>query len=409
MAMAILDKSAVSLQIIRMWIKRKYEHTLASMVEQFPAVVVTGARQVGKTSLVRQVLPEFGYASLDLPAAAEQAESSPEAFLDENPPPLIIDEIQYAPSLFRYLKVRIDADRRPGKYVLTGSQNFPLMQGISESLAGRCGVLVMTNLSAEELRESKVDFDENSYLFKGGWPELHARSDLDPQFWYAGYVGTYLERDVRNILNVGSLRDFNRFLRAVAIRTGQLLSYSDLARDVGIAPNTAKQWISVLEASGQVFLLEPYYRNLGKRLVKTPKMYLCDTGLAIFLMGFENWEAVARSPLVGAIWETHVVMQVHMAFLSRGRSAPVWFYRTAHGEEVDLMVEKGGRFVAVEAKFAERPGKGDLKGFEALKRHYGEDSLISGFVACRASRRYKMDDRVEAVPGNLVGTAVSDR
>jgi predicted AAA+ superfamily ATPase len=195
-------------------------------------VVVTGARQVGKTSLVRRVFPDFNYVSLDLPASAEQAEKSPDAFLKAQPPPLVIDEVQYAPTLLRHLKATIDSGRKPGRFILTGSQHFPLMQGISESLAGRCGVLRMMSLSANELSDSAVAFEEKGFLFKGGWPELHARSDLDPHFWYAAYLSTYLERDVRNILNVGSLRDFDRFLRAATIRTGQMLSYSDLARDV---------------------------------------------------------------------------------------------------------------------------------------------------------------------------------
>src|SRR4030042_1120573 len=233
--------------------------TLNTMARQFPAMLVTGPRQVGKTALVRYVFPDAEYLSLDLPSIAAQAESAPESFLRRHDRPLIIDEVQYAPSLFRYLKAVID---------------------------------------------------ENHYLFHGGYPELYASPSIDSSFWYGSYLTTYLERDVRNILNVGNLRDFDRFLRAVASRTAQILSYSDLARDVGIAPNTAKKWVSVLQASGQIFLLEPYFKNIGKRLVKSPKLYLCDTGLAAFLMGFENWEGIARHPVIGALWETHVVMKV---------------------------------------------------------------------------------------------------
>lgn len=397
----------MELQYFRMWIERKYETTLLAMADQFPSVVITGARQVGKTALVRRVFRDHGYVSLDLPAVSEQAENSPDAFLKNNPAPLIVDEIQYAPSLLRYLKVVIDANRRPGQFILTGSQNFPLMQGVSESLAGRCGVLSMQNLSSEELLLHDPDFDENAYLFKGGWPELHARGDLDPHFWYAAYLSTYLERDIRNILNVGSLRDFDRFLRAAAIRTGQLLSYSELARDVGIAPNTAKQWLSVLEASGQVLLLEPYHRNLGKRLVKTPKLYLCDTGLAAFLMGFESWAAAERSPLIGALWETHVVTQVKRHYLSEGKMVPIWFYRTAGGAEVDLLIERGGRFVAVEAKHTETPGPGDLKGFKALQRTYGADCLISGLLACRTHMPYPISKSVTAIPASRINRFIS--
>ena len=247
-----------------MWIARNYDSTLKALFAQFPAVVVTGARQVGKTALVQHVFPDLNYVSLDLPAMAVQAEKNPEAFFREHGPPLIIDEIQYAPSLFRYLKTMIDADRKPGRFILTGSQIFPLMEGISESLAGRCGMLSVMNLSADELYSFKGEkaYKDNDPLFYGGYPELHARPELDRHFWYNAYLTTYLERDVRNILNVGSLRDFDRFLRAVAARTAQILSYSDLARDVGVAPNTAKKWISVLQASGQVILLEPYFRNV---------------------------------------------------------------------------------------------------------------------------------------------------
>jgi uncharacterized protein len=260
----------------------------------------------------------------------------------------------------------------------------------------------MLNLSFGELMSSAPDVSEEAYLTKGGWPELHARSDLDPHFWYAAYLSTYLERDVRNILNVGSLRDFDRFLRAAAARTGQLLSYSVLARDVGIAPNTAKQWISVLQSSGQIILLEPYYRNLGKRLVKSPKLYLCDTGLALFLMGFDSWEAAARSPLVGALWETYVVMQVVKHFTAKGRSVPLWYWRTASGAEVDLLIERGGRFTAIEAKFTERPEGGDLKGFEALESFYGSNSLSNGIIACRSARAYKMTAGIDAVPAKKI-------
>jgi len=385
-----------------MWIARKYENTITALFRQFPVVVLTGPRQVGKTALVRRVFPEFAYASLDLPSLAAQAEHNPEGFLRGRGEPLIIDEVQYSPSLFRYLKVLVDENKSPGRFILTGSQNFLLMQGVSESLAGRCGILNMLNLSATELKDAFGRFDENLCLFQGGYPELYSGPDINPQFWYSSYLSTYLERDVRNILNVGSLRDFDRFLRAVASRTAQVLSYSDLARDVGIAPNTARKWISVLQASGQVFLLEPYYRNVGKRLVKSPKLYLCDTGLASFLMGFENWDGVARNPAVGALWETHVVMQVVKHFYSLGRMAPLWFWRTSHGDEVDLLIEQGGRFIAIECKYAEHVDHTSLKGIKALMKLHGRDSLIAGYVASRTLHPYPLVDNVSVVSGSFI-------
>ena len=400
----VLDNFALALQNISMWISRKYEKTLETLFRQFPAVVLTGPRQVGKTATVRRVFGDGEYVSLDLPSVAAQAESNAEGFLRTGREPLILDEVHYAPSLFRYLKAIIDEDKRPGRFILTGSQNFLLMQGISESLAGRCAVLNMLNLSATELSEAFDRFDEETYLFKGGYPELYAGPDIAPHFWYAAYLSTYLERDVRNILNVGSLRDFDRFLRAAASRTAQVLSYSDLARDVGIAPNTAKKWISVLEASGQIFLLEPYYGNIGKRLVKSPKLYWCDTGLALFLMGFESWDAVERHPVVGALWETHVVMQAVKHFFSLGKSVPLWYWRTSQGDEVDLLIDRGGRFIAVECKYAENVDQGALKGLKALTKAYGRESMIAGYVASRTHRPYPLSDQVTAVPGSFIDT-----
>ncbi len=387
-----------------MWIPRKYESTIQTLTNQFPALVITGARQVGKTSLVRRVFPDFDYVTLDLPATAAMAEESPEAFLKEFKEPLIIDEVQYAPSLLRHLKVAIDNDKRPGKFILTGSQNFLLMQGVSESLAGRCAVMNMLNLSLSEYRQTEPDYSYTDFLLRGGFPELYARPDLDSHFWYSGYLSTYLERDVRNILNVGSLRDFDRFLRAVAIRTGQLLSYSSLARDVGIAPNTAKKWISVLQSSNQIYLLEPYHRNLGKRLVKAPKLYMTDTGLAAFLMGFETWEAIARHPVVDALWETHVLMQVVKHFAALGRNIPLWFWRTAHGDEVDLLIEHEGQFIAVETKFSEQPDQKSLKGIHALIKTYGPDCLSAGYIACRTSRKFPLKPGIHAIPGSAISS-----
>jgi predicted AAA+ superfamily ATPase len=390
------------MQNVRMWIKREYEKTIKDLFNQFPVVVLTGARQVGKTALVQRVFSGLSYVSLDVPALAEQAEHSPRAFLADHREPLIIDEVQYAPSLFRHLKGIVDQKKSPGRFILTGSQNFSLMQGVSESLAGRCGILNMLNLSFRELKGTAETADPDSYFFKGGFPELYEKPEIESRFWFAAYLATYLERDVRNISNVENLRDFDRFLRATAIRTGQVLSYSELARDVGIAPNTAKKWISVLQASGQIVLIEPYHRNLGKRLIKSPKLYMCDTGLAAFLMGFEKLEEVMRHPVAGALWETHVVMQVVRHYFSQGRQLPLWYWRTVHGAEVDLLIEKGGEFIAIEVKTTENPGEKALKGIEALQRFYGDQSLISGYIASRTPHPYPLSEKVKAVPGNLI-------
>ncbi len=257
--------------------------------------MLSGARQAGKTSLVRHLFPQADYVTLDIPRDAETARLDPSGFLADRREPLIVDEVQYVPELPRYLKIAIDRDRRPGRFILTGSQDFSLMQGVSESLAGRCAVLSLPTLSLVEVFHTATLQETDAFCWRGGFPELWQRPDLDHDLWLGSYVATYLERDVRNSLKVGSLRDFDRFLRAAALRVGQLLSLAKLAHDVGITPNTpntAKSWLSILQASRLVILLEPYHRSPSKRLIKKPKLYFADSGLLIYLLGFTNWAAV---------------------------------------------------------------------------------------------------------------------
>lgn len=369
-----------------MWIEREIASTVARAASRFPALLLTGPRQVGKTSLLRRQFAGATYVTLDLPALARQAEETPERFLGSLAEPVILDEVQYAPSLFRHLKARIDARRQPGRYLLTGSQTFALMSNVSETLAGRCAIIEMQSLGIRELIAAEIEVDEGDFLVRGGFPELWA--DRHDELWYGSYVATYLERDVRNIKNVGDLRDFDRFLRAVALRTGQLLSYSDLARDVGVAPNTAKAWLSVLVSSGQAFLLEPYHRSLGKRLVKSPKLYLLDTGLACNLLGITGEAMFMRSPLAGALWETYVLGQLVRHFRNRGARPPLWFWRTSTGDEVDILIEHGARFVAVEAKLSELPGAESTRGLASLARLYGARAVERGYIACRTKDRF---------------------
>ncbi|MFO1466997.1 MAG: ATP-binding protein [Steroidobacteraceae bacterium] len=318
-------------------------------------MVLTGARQTGKTTLLRQEFPEHLWVSLDLPSVAEQAERDPERFLAEHPPPLIIDEMQYASQLFRFIKVAIDRDRhRMGQFLLTGSQKFTLMREVADSLAGRVGIAALEPLSVEELGEANPGW--SALLARGLYPELWRVPDSNASEFYAAYVATYLERDVRQILNVQNLRDFERFLRAAAVRSGHLLNLSDLARDVGIKPHTARAWLSVLEASNQIVLLEPYFENVGKRLVKSPKLYLTDPGLLCFLLGLDA-RSVASGPLIGTIWETLVFAELRKraaADLNAAASA-LWFYRDAQGREIDFLRASGGQLDLVEAKWSADP------------------------------------------------------
>ena len=378
-----------------MWIARTVEARLKKSARTRPVVVLTGARQTGKTSTLRRLFPKHRFVSLDLPSEAEQAEKEPRAFLERHPPPVLFDEVQYAPALLRHLKIAVDRDRqRYGLYLLTGSQKFSLMQGISESLAGRADIVELETLSFTEIRAARPGARIPDTLVRGGFPELHANPEIDTAAFYNSYVATCLERDVRSISNVGSLRDFERFLRACALRSGNLLNKADLARDVGISPSTANQWLSVAEASGQVVLLEPWFSNRTKSLVKTPKLYLADTGVLCALLNVRSAEDLAASPSVGAIWETFVFAQMRHRERQRGRTGSLFFWRD-RTREVDFLVEAGGRIELLEAKWAEAPTAGDTTSLALARKSIGE-GRVSGTVLCRTPNAYPLGDGFRA-------------
>jgi predicted AAA+ superfamily ATPase len=362
-----------------MWIERSLTPALKNALKERPAILITGARQTGKTSLCRHFFSGYQFVSLDLPRLAEEAEQSGESFLESHPSPLIIDEVQYAPKLFRYLKKAIE-DRRNerGLYVLTGSQKFSLMANVSESLAGRIAVLNLYSLSIAELEKAAGKKAEGgqllTWMFQGGYPEIHAQQ-LDVERFYSDYLATYLERDVRQALQVKNLRDFNRFMRLAASRTGQLLSLNTFASDIGASPNTIKSWLSVLEASQIIYILEPYYENLGKRLVKTPKLYFLDTGLACFLTGFRSPEDLAKSTMIGALFETLVLGQIIRWFANRGMEERVYFYRDHQGAEVDFVIPVGKQLKLYECKYSEDPGP--VKAFGQMENLFGKKRILS--------------------------------
>lgn len=363
-----------------MLIRRELEATLRDAAASRPAVVLTGCRQTGKTTLLREAFPDHRYVSLDVPATAEEADTSGGQFLHRNAPPVIIDEIQYAPTLLRHIKSEIDAHRdESGRFLLTGSQKFSLMEGITESLAGRASVLTLHSLSAREFESwSGETLDRASlaeWIWRGGYPELHARG-LDAERFYGDYLATYLERDVRSILDVRSLRDFDRFMRLCASRTGQQLSLTSFARDLGISPNTVRSWLSVLDASNIIFLLEPYFENLGKRVVKTPKLYFMDTGLCSYLLGVRTPDALAGSLLIGALFETHVLGQIVRHYANRGARPDIYFYRDHQGREVDFVIPSAGRLALIECKWTESPGPSP-RGFDEIESLIGAERILS--------------------------------
>jgi len=372
------------------WIPRDIEPRLLRSARTRPAVVLTGARQTGKTSTFRRLFPRHEFVSLDLPSEAEQAEKEPNAFLRRHPPPVIIDEVQYAPGLFRHLKGAVDAHRpRNGQFLLTGSQKFTLMKSVSESLAGRADIAELETLSLAEIRRELPQTILEYAIVRGGFPELHANPDIDGPAFYNSYLATYLERDVRSLANVGSLRDFERFLRACALRSANLLNKADLARDVGISPSTANQWLSTLEASGQIVLLEPWFSNRTKSIVKSPKLYLADTGLLCALLNIHSQETLSQAPAAGAIWETFVFAQLRERERRAGRTGGLFFWRD-RTREVDFVVDTGGRLELFEAKWAEVPAAGDAVNLDFVRNAVGKSRIASGAIICRTPNSFPL-------------------
>jgi uncharacterized protein len=381
-----------------MWISRAVEPRLLRSAKTRPVIVLTGARQTGKTSTFLRLFPDHSFVSLDLPTEAEQAEKEPRSFLQRHPPPVILDEVQYAPGLFRHLKAEVDAHRtRNGQFLLTGSQKFTLMKNVSESLAGRADIVELETLSFAEIRAALPQTGVETAIVRGGFPELYANLDIDLVAFYNSYLATYLERDVRALTNVGNLRDFERFLRACALRSANLLNKADLARDVGIAPSTANQWLSMLEASGQAVLLEPWFSNRTKSIVKSPKLYLRDSGLLCALLNIRSENDLRQSPSVGAIWETFVFAQLRDRERRAGRTGSLFFWRD-RTREVDFVVDVGGRLELFEAKWTELPDAGDTVNLDFVRNVLGKSRVTGGSVLARTPNSFPFPNGFRAMP-----------
>ena len=355
-------------------IDRDLAPRLRRAAREFPAITLTGPRQSGKSTLCRSLFTNLPHANLEAPDVRAFATDDPRGFLARFPDGAVIDEVQRAPDLPSYLQGIIDADRRPGRWVLTGSQNFALLHSVSQSLAGRTAVLHLLPLARSEvLRFGRHPATLDETLLAGGYPRIFDRR-LDPSDWLGAYVATYLERDVRSVSNIGDLPTFQRFVELCAGRTGQLLNYSSLAADCGVSQPTAKAWLGVLEASFIVFRLPPFHANLRKRLVKMPKLHFHDTGLACWLLGIRSADQLRSHPLRGALFETWVVSEIVKHRMNRGEPSGLSFYRDRHALEVDLIIESADRLKLTEAKAAQTASSGLFDGLQRVNDRVAQPS-----------------------------------
>ncbi len=399
------------------YVKRSLEPVVEQAAREFPAVVLTGPRQSGKTTLLQHVFgQQYRYISLDLPDVRAAAVTDPRGFLEQYPPPVIFDEVQHAPHLLPYIKAKVDAHRnRRGQYLLTGSQNLLLAEKVTESLAGRAAMLRLLPLSRREAEgkprtplvweRQGISSAERSRGFgalwqsfiQGGYPELAVQPDRDTFLWHGSYVQTYLERDVRTVRQVGDLTQYQNFLRVLAARSAQLLNLTDVARDLGVAVNTVKAWLSILEATYQVVVVRPYFANVGKRLIKTPKIYFTDVGTLCYLVGLKDPEHAAAGPMGGAIFETAVLSEIVRSLTHRGLDPRVHFWRTMAGTEVDFVVETDDGLVPIEVKLSGTPRPAMAASVKSFQRDLA-DAAMPGYVVHPGTIQLPLGSGVTALP-----------
>jgi predicted AAA+ superfamily ATPase len=402
-------------------LERTLKNVIESVSQSFPVLLLTGPRQVGKTTLLASCKSEnMAYVTLDDLEERALAKNDPALFLQMHKTPLIIDEVQYAPELFSYIKIHVDKYQNSGDFWLTGSQKFHLMRGITESLAGRIAIIDMLGLSAKEIagkayastpflptsewvrntEENQSSFSQIDIIFEkiwlGSFPKLATGSREQREIFYKSYVQTYLERDVKSILGIGDELSFYKFLRATAARTGQLLNYSELARDVDVDQKTAKSWLSILQTSGLAYLLEPYYDNITKRIIKTPKLYFLDTGLCAFLTGWDSPKSLEAGAMSGAIFETYALGEILKSYWHNGKNPFLYFYRDSDQREIDFVFESNGTLFPVEVKKTATPSLMATKSFSAL--HTLKKPIGMGAVICMREKNMPLSRGIMAIP-----------
>ncbi len=347
-------------------IKRHIEPEFLQLLGEYPIVTILGPRQAGKTTLARQLLPDYAYVNLEHPETRAFAQDDPKAFLAQYSGKVIFDEIQRLPELLSYLQVAVDNQRENGRYVLTGSHQLALREAIAQSLAGRTAILHLLPFSIAELVDNDLGFVKaEDYLYQGFLPRIYDQQQR-PSTAYANYYQTYVERDVRQLINLKDVAQFQKFMKLVAGRVGQLMDYSSLAGDVGVSATTIKHWLSILEASFILYKLPPYFENFGKSVIKTPKYYFIDTGLLCFLLGIENPQQVARDPLIGQLFENLVIIDVLKNIYNKGKLDNLYFFRDSNGLEADLLLQQGRQLMPIEIKSSSTYKPELLKGLKRI-------------------------------------------
>lgn len=407
----------------QMFYPRHLHNILQKTLNQFPAVLLTGARQVGKSTLIQHIAPQHNYITLDDPLQLDQAKNEPSLFLLNNTCPLILDEVQYAPELFPLLKLNIDRQKQNGLYLLSGSQAFELMKNVSESLAGRVAILKLNGLSWREMRGDdfqtafvptpefvsqrkpifRLPETENIWqiIYRGDMPRLYEQPETDWQIYYASYVATYIERDVRQLINVSSNTDFTRFMVAIAARSGELLNYSSVAQDAGVSVDTVKRWVSVLQTSGIVYLLPPYSNNHLKRAIKTPKIYMMNTGLMAYLTKWLTPETIQHGAKSGQFFETFVVSEIIKSFHNQGViDVPIYFYRDTNQKEIDVLIEHQQTLYPIEIKTTANPNKKMAAAFDLLRNSLPENelSMAHGTIINQYPQKMWLAENLLALP-----------
>ncbi len=407
-----------------MYIKRHAEKALQELSRMFGAVLVAGPRQVGKTTMLKELTGEMNYATLDDPILRASAEEESGTFFKDNPPPVFVDEIQKAPALFEQIKIILDRDRKKGQFFMCGSQQFRMMKGVSESLAGRIGLVTLLGFSLREtygidfympflpteeyfaLRKphaANISYDEVwRTIHRGSMPELHENPDFNWQMFYGAYVRTYIERDVRELSEIGDTVKFTKFMIAAAASTGQLLNLSSLARDVGVSQPTTERWLSILVASNIVYLLQPYYNNITKRAIKTPKLYFLDTGLAAYLTKWNTPDVLKSGAMAGAFFESFVLSEIVKSYYNNGVSElPLYFYRDKDMNEIDLLIEESGILHPIEIKKHADPQKKDIEAFDLLDKIPGVKRGQGG-VVCLYDKLITLRGKDRVIPVNYL-------